>query len=242
MSLVIRTLRDTRECTNSGIFTAYGTQKAAFEAEINPVFEKIETVISQTNALGRLPLWEGYQDLKNYGRKIGKNAKRSIFQVRTGEEICRFYTWLVVKMRPKSVVEFGAALGASGMYWLAGLTICDSGMLHSFEPNSAWCPIARRNFAAIGERFVLTEGTFEANSSLIESEADITLIDAIHTRQFVLDQFEIVKSVSRPGALVIFDDINFSPDMKDCWQEIANVGDFPGVWQLGNRVGIVELS
>lgn len=87
MSLKIRTLRDTRECASSGLFTAYGTQKAAFEAATNPVFEKIETLISQTNELGRLPLWEGYQGLENYGRKIDKNARRSVMQVRTGEEI-----------------------------------------------------------------------------------------------------------------------------------------------------------
>jgi hypothetical protein len=54
-------------------------------------------------------------------------------------------------------------------------------------------------------------------------------------------QFELVRSVADKGALILFDDINFSDDMKACWGEISQSDEFASVWQLSSRVGIVEL-
>jgi hypothetical protein len=54
-------------------------------------------------------------------------------------------------------------------------------------------------------------------------------------------QFELVRSVADKNALVLFDDFNFSDDMKACWSEISQSGMFASVWQLSSRVGIVEL-
>jgi predicted O-methyltransferase YrrM len=147
----------------------------------------------------------------------------------------------VSQLKPNAVLEFGAAFGASGMYWLARLSLYNRGKMYSFEPNEIWNPIARSNFGTVSDWHVLTLGTFEDNIGLIKEKVNIALIDAIHTRDFVLKQFEVVSSVADKSALVLFDDINFSDDMKACWSEISQSGMFASVWQLSSRVGIVEL-
>ncbi len=162
-------------------------------------------------------------------------------QVRSGTAVCRFFNYLALQKRPKAILEFGAAFGASGMYWLAGLSEHPDGTLYSFEPNTEWCAIARGNFAHVSERFVLTETTFEGQYRSVPACVEVAFIDAIHTKDFVLRQFDLVREVCAKRAIVIFDDIHFSPDMRDCWAEICARTDLPGAWQIGKRVGLVEL-
>ncbi len=241
MVLRVRKLRAREDSKVASLFASYDMQKEAFNAAHAAVFEDIEAAIERTNDLGKLPLWDEYKNVPNYGRKIDDNPKRRMKDVRTKAEFCQFYVWLVNQMDPTAVLEFGAAFGASGMYWLAGLNLCDAGTLYSFEPNEIWNPIARANFDLVSERHVLTLGTFEDNLDVIADKVNIALIDAIHTREFVDDQFALVRKVAAPGALVLFDDINFSPSMEECWSAISASDEFPSVWQLSSRVGIVEL-
>jgi predicted O-methyltransferase YrrM len=237
----IRKLRVRGDSQIADVFACFEPQKESFMAENAAVFEGIEATIKRTNDLGRLPLWGEYKNVENYGRVIDDNPKRKMQDVRTKAEFCPFYTWLVSQLKPNAVLEFEAAFGASGMYWLAGLNLCNRGKMYSFEPNEIWNPIARSNFDTDNDWHVLTLGTFEDNIGLIKEKISIALIDAIHTRDFVVKQFELVRSVADKGALVPFDDINFSDDMKACWSEISQSGEFASVWQLSSRVGIVEL-
>ncbi|WBU63121.1 O-methyltransferase [Paracoccus aerodenitrificans] len=205
------------------------------------VVERIEARIEATARLGEFPLWEKYREVENYARPVSENETRSIKQVRSAALTSRFYAWLVTQKRPNVVVEFGAAFGASGMYWLAGLESVGKGSLFSFEPNAEWFPIAQDNFRAISPRSHLVNGTFEDNVDVIDGAPEIIFIDAIHTRDFVMAQFAIVKSIAAPGALVIFDDINFSKDMKNCWAEIVSDQSHQAVWEISKRVGMIEL-
>jgi predicted O-methyltransferase YrrM len=227
---------------NNDLILSYNTHQAAFAKSEQATFLKIEDAISKTDEKGKMPLWRGYDQIADYAQSTGPTSKRKISQVRTGRGICQFYAWMAAQKKPETILEFGAAFGASGMYWLAGLTIAGKGHLVSFEPNELWCSIARENFEMVSDQFILTAGTFEENLPLVAPKATITLIDAIHTKSVVLAQFEFVKQVSESGALVIFDDLGFSDDMWDCWQEVCASPDISCAWQIGNRVGIVELA
>jgi predicted O-methyltransferase YrrM len=70
---------------------------------------------------------------------------------------------------------------------------------------------------------------------------DIAFIDAIHTQEFVLPQLEIVLQYSKPGSIIILDDINFSKDMEECWRKVSTDSRFRSAVTVGDRVGIVEL-
>ena len=71
---------------------------------------------------------------------------------------------------------------------------------------------------------------------------DLTFIDAIHTPESVVPQREVVVARSRPGALVILDDVNLSAAMGACPERIARKPRFVASARLGRWVGIVELT
>lgn len=165
--------------------------------------------------------------------------------MRTSYEVGNLYAHLVRSLKPTVLVEFGAAFGVSGMYFLSGIAEAGCGFLYSFEPNSEWANIAKKNMARISHLFQVTYGTFEDSvESVIEQDEriDLAFIDAIHERDFVMTQLEIVLARSSGQCVVMIDDIDFSDGMRSAWKDIAADARFANAVQIGNRVGVVELG
>jgi predicted O-methyltransferase YrrM len=204
-----------------------------------PLSIKIEKLAEKTNKKGNQPLWEGYGS-----NNIG-GSTRTPNMVRTDPEIGRIYTYLVQSIKPDIIVEFGTAFGVSGMYFLAGIKSNKKGQLLTFDPNTIWIKLAKENLSQISNQFILTNGTFEDNVDSVLSEdnyIDIAFIDAIHTKEFVLPQLEIVISKSRKGTIIILDDINFSVEMSQFWEEVSVDQRFISSMKLNDRVGFLELK
>jgi predicted O-methyltransferase YrrM len=202
-----------------------------------PVHHKVEERAGKTHKSGDRPLWEGYQTVKGYPRS-GDTRKPD--QVRSDALIGRFYSWLAAQRQEDVIVEFGTAFGVSGMYWLSGMS---TGHLYTFEPNTDWAASAKENLRTISDRFTLTVDTFETvgPTLLAPGSVGIAFVDAIHTSEFVFRQYDILKPLMKPAALVLFDDIDFSPDMTDCWRRIAADPSLAASATLTDRVGIIEL-
>lgn len=217
--------------TGSGLFRLLGT--GAVRPRTRPIHDRVAARYNLNSRVGAQPVWEGY------GQPC---ATRTPNQVRTGPTMGRLYTGLVVDCQPSVLVEFGSAFGVSGMFWLAGLETAAKGHLYTFEPNEIWAEVARSNLAAISDRFTLTVGTFEDNLNVLPDQPiDMAFIDAIHTSEFVGPQFDLVAARSRPGSIIILDDINFSTDMRGFWLDLAVQPRIRAAAMLGERVGIVEL-
>lgn len=202
---------------------------------------QIERLSVQTDRLGPQQVWTRYLQLKDYYDRM---VTRAPGQVRCSRRMGNFFAYLVRARKPDIVVEFGAAFGVSGMYWLSALEDNGQGWLLSFEPNEGWAAIAERNLAAIGRRFTLTRGVFEENIDGVLTEGkriDIALIDAIHTDEFVLPQFEAVVKRLASGGLVLVDDIHFK-GMNGCFERIAVDSRVKSSAVLCDHVGIVELG
>lgn len=241
MKLSLTCLRSTARSRHAALIASYNAERHAFFDLRRPQLRRIERRLAQTEAKGAQPLWDGYAALTDYPGNTGPGATRLPSQVRTAKGVCRFYLWLSHCIAAQNVVEIGSAFGASGMYWLAGLAERPSAHLYTFEPNPVWASIARQNLGAVGERFTLTQGPFEDNLNAVPQGVDIALIDAIHTERFVTRHLDLLRPLCRPGALIIIDDIGFSPDMQACWQRISADPSHAAVWQIGKRTGIVEL-
>ena len=208
------------------------------------LFDKIEEIAARAEERGALPIWEGYSTVEKYPASTRQGATRSSNQVRTGPKIGQFFTWLVLAIKPSAIVEFGTAFGVSGMYWLAGLKLNEKGHLFTFEPNTAWAKIARGNLSKISDRFTLTEGTFEENLAVLADQGasiNLAFIDAIHTSEFVYTQLDLVLKHAAPGAVIVLDDIDFSTDMRSCWDAISHDERFAAAAEL-NGIGVIELK
>jgi predicted O-methyltransferase YrrM len=196
----------------------------------------IEQRTRLTHALGAKALWQGYEQ---------PGAVRTAGEVRTSARMGNFFSWIAAQRKPDVIVEFGTAFGTSGMYWLSGLESARTGKLFTFEPNTEWAAIARGNLSAVSSRYVLTEGIFEERVGAVLGDApviDIAFIDAIHTTEFVMRQFEVVSQRLEPGGLMLFDDVDFSDDMADCWKRLAQDGRAVASVTVAGHVGILEMQ
>jgi predicted O-methyltransferase YrrM len=207
-----------------------------------PDFDAIEGRAAATQQAGPKPLWEGYRTVAGYAR--------SVIEARTSEEVrsdattgC-FFAWLARERVPAVIAEIGTAFGVSGMYWLSGLKANGVGRLVTFEPNVAWAELADENLRSIDDRYALIRGPFEdhAAAALAGEPVDMAFVDGIHTGEFVRRELAILRNHARSGALLLFDDINFSDDMRASWAAMARGPGVVASALIGGRVGILELA
>ena len=208
---------------------------------------EIELVAKSLQRSGPHALWDGYRQV--YARN-GAVPLADAKQVRTSNEVrseasmgC-FFTWLVERREPALLVEFGTAFGVSAMYWAAGLDRNGHGRLLTFEPNETWHSIAKQHLELFSARVVPVAGTFEANIDAHRNgqTIDIAFVDAIHTSEFVDAQVRLVMDRLSPGGLIVLDDINFSEDMRACWNRWAEDPHVVASLALSERVGLLEKS
>ena len=197
----------------------------------------IERAAGTTNELGAQKL------AAEYGEAGGT---RTPDVVRSSSAAGDLYAWLIRERRPAIVVEFGAAFGVSGMYFAAALEAVQAGHLYSFEINSGWADVAERNIRSISTRFTLTRGAFEDTvAAVVPGPIDLALVDGIHTYEFVMRQFEILKPRMPHGGIIVFDDIDFAKPgarMREAWQAIAVRDDVSAAVEVRGRLGLVELA
>lgn len=220
----------------AGSWLARNLAGASFKPQRAAHARLIERRTRHTQKLGAKALWQGYAQ---------PGVARTAEDVRTSARMGNFFSWLAARRKPGVIVEFGTAFGTSGMYWLSGLESANSGKLYTFEPNSEWAAIARENLGAISTRFELTEGTFEDRVSTVLGDVpviDIAFIDAIHTAEFVMRQFDLVLQRLKPGGLMLFDDVDFSEDMAACWKGLAQDRRAVASVTVAGHVGILEMK
>jgi predicted O-methyltransferase YrrM len=154
------------------------------------------------------------------------------------------YAWLVMQRKPRTVVEFGSGFGVSGMYFGAGIEANGSGHLYSFEINESWAEVAERSIAQLTQRFTLTRGAFEDHVKDVPGPIDVAFVDGIHTYDFVMKQWEILKPLMSPGGLVLFDDITYGQGMHEAWLEIGRSDAVVGAveFRRNNRLGLAECK
>lgn len=151
-----------------------------------------------------------------------------------------------MKTSAQTIVEFGAAFGVSGMYWLSGLkNVQGEGHLYSFEVNKSWAAIARKNLEFVGDNFTLTVGLFEdcVDEVMGGRKIDLAFIDGVHTSEWVIPQLQTVVERSAKNAVIILDDIAFSEDMEQCWRTVLEKysNKILCAAELNDRVGIIQL-
>jgi predicted O-methyltransferase YrrM len=200
-----------------------------------PRKNEIEATARATNELGAQPLAVEYGE-------VGGTRKPS--GVRCTSQCGDLCAWLVQRLKADIVVEFGSAFGVSGMYFAAGLEAAQRGHLYSFEINREWAEVAERNIRSVSERVTLTRGTFEDHvATIVPGKIDLAFVDGIHTYEFVIRQFDVLRPLMTRGGIIIFDDIDFkrpNARMAEAWSEIAS-SDVVSAVEIGNRLGVVEL-
>lgn len=199
----------------------------------------IEALASATHHRGTFEIWQGYEpdDIK------GADRHRRPNEIRVARRSGEFLAWLVESLRPAECIEVGSGFGTSGMYISSAMETLSHGRLRSFEPNPVWARIARENVALISSRASVCNSTFENASDQVQSGTiDFAFIDAIHTPDAVAAQLQIMRTLASPGAVLVIDDVNFSPEMYAYWNSLAHSSEFIASAEFAGRFGVLEIA
>jgi predicted O-methyltransferase YrrM len=152
-----------------------------------------------------------------YPRRVSDIAKKSPVTGKYG----KFLSRMAAEFGYPLIIELGTSLGISTMY-MAGS--CKETQLVSIEgcPNTA--AIARQNLLEAGiDNVKIIVGPFdEILPGILKSgvKPGLVFIDGNHRKEPVIKYFNQIAEISDSKTAVIIDDISYSRDMAEAWNEI----------------------
>lgn len=125
----------------------------------------------------------------------------------------------------RHALEYGTCIGISGAYIAAALSQGEDGHLWTMEGNEHFLRQAEHTFQTLGLAKVATlvHGRFEQEGPrILEEERPLGIVfkDGHHTGQATVAAFLSALPALADGALFVFDDITWSRDMNQAWQQI----------------------
>lgn len=155
-------------------------------------------------------------------KKLGEIAGRSGHLIKYQKLLFR----LVRYFQPKTILELGTSLGSSSMVF--SIANPDAG-IETIEGNPVIAEIAGENFRKFSaSNILLYTGTFEEVLPTIIDQTptfDLVFFDGNHRKKPTLNYFNICLEKANNNSVFIFDDINWSDEMQEAWQEIKEHPD-----------------
>jgi predicted O-methyltransferase YrrM len=163
-------------------------------------------------------------DLGTGSAKMKTNIKR-VSDIARYSPVTKKYGVLLSNMAAEFgnplIVEFGTSFGISTMYLASS---CSGTVVQTMEGCRAISEIAINNFkeAGLNNINVFTGSFDEVWSDTISSgiKPGLVFIDGNHRKEPVLKYFKQISEISDNKTVVIIDDIYFSKEMGEAWNEI----------------------
>jgi predicted O-methyltransferase YrrM len=169
-----------------------------------------------------IDLGAGSKKLNNQ-RKINQIAKVSVKNKKWGELIYR----LAVNFQPTISLELGTSLGVTTSYLALANT---NGHVISLEGDPETRKIAMENFQSLNiTNIKCIEGDFDTELSKLLTqltEIDFAFLDGNHRKEPTLNYLNQILPKLKDGSCVIVDDIYWSREMTEAWQEIIKIPEF----------------
>lgn len=131
---------------------------------------------------------------------------------------------LIRGMKPSSAIEMGTSVGISAGYQAIALQLNGHGKLTTLEGASTVAEVARENLNKLGlANAVVVAGRFQETLEEVlrrEQPIDYVFVDGHHDGKATLEYFELVCQYTSDGAVLVFDDISWSGDMRQAWEDI----------------------
>ncbi len=140
---------------------------------------------------------------------------------------CEFLYFLSKKNNPSTILEIGTNLGISGCYALESIKNDSIARFITMEGLPQLCEIAGKQFSSIAphSKYDIRKGLFDATFPQLLKEDiffDLLFIDGNHRKDATIAYFKELKNKIRSPAMFVFDDINWSSEMKEAWELIKN--------------------
>jgi predicted O-methyltransferase YrrM len=133
---------------------------------------------------------------------------------------------LIRKLEPSSCVELGSCVGISASYQAAALRINGKGTLLTLEGSPETAKIAKETIESLNlqNTSVITGPFQETLKGVLESAKPIDFFfnDGHHDHDAVIQYFNEALPNLSSKAVIVFDDISWSPGMRKAWTEIED--------------------
>lgn len=227
----IERLRGHGDSTAAAVATALETVVADPNGAALPWSERIEAV-RRDLASSREPLTVEYNGVTPGKAGDDTGGGRTISgEVKDAARASLPFMWavllfqLVRRQRPERCLELGTCLGVSAAYQAAALEDNGGGRLVTIEGAPTLVEIARRALDDLGLlRAEVVTGRFQDVLEPVLEEhgpIDFAFVDGHHDEHATVSYFETIAPRLSPGALLVFDDIAWSPGMTSAWRRIA---------------------
>jgi predicted O-methyltransferase YrrM len=161
------------------------------------------------------------------GSSVIKTNKRIVSKMAASSLKSKKYAQLLHRIvqyyKPQTIIELGTSFGITTSY-LAYAN--ENGVVYTMEGAAAIAGIATKNFTDLSLRNIkLIQGDFEQTMpSLLASlpKIDLAFIDGNHRKAPTLQYFRQLLNHSGPSAMLIFDDIHWSAEMEEAWEQIQH--------------------
>ncbi len=154
---------------------------------------------------------------KNKTRKIASIARLSL----KPKKITYLIHRLIKHFEPKNILEIGTSFGISTLYMADANP---DAKITTMEGCPMTAAIARENFKQLKiKKIELLEGNFDnlLPTFLAQSEElDFVFFDGNHRKKPTLAYFEACLKRSHSDTVFVFDDIHWSEEMEEAWEEI----------------------
>ncbi|MEE9438518.1 MAG: class I SAM-dependent methyltransferase [Saprospiraceae bacterium] len=195
------------------------------EKRINTI-DNIESVrkslLNRKDSINFIELGAGSKAINGNMRKVSDVAKSSL----SGKWQCRILYNLVQHYKCNNIIEIGTSLGISTAYLSAANSNCN---IITLEGNPSSVTIAKEVFGKLNCKNIdIVEGNFDSTLNDVVQfyeQVDLAFIDGNHRYQATIDYYNILKQNSTKSSIFIIDDIYWSEEMNQAWQEIIHDND-----------------
>ncbi|RYF86002.1 MAG: class I SAM-dependent methyltransferase [Chitinophagaceae bacterium] len=161
------------------------------------------------------------------GSRVSSTKQRTVQQLAKAALKPPKYAQLLFRLakhyQPQTIVELGTSLGVTTSY-LANAN--PAANITTIEGSKAVAGIAAENFSKLRFKNIqLLQGNFDDLLPSVISHlpsVDLAYIDGNHRYQPTIDYFHQFLSKTHNNSILVFDDIHWSKEMEQAWEEIKS--------------------
>lgn len=180
--------------------------------------EKLRQQLKQDNSeISVRDFGAGSVVLKSSQRKISSIAGSSLKPKKYAQLLYR----LVRYFKPATILELGTSLGLTTAYMASAMP---GSKLITHEGDQNIATVAKQNFDHLKlQNIKVKEGDFAAtlDATLAANKLlDFSFVDGNHRKEPTLDYFNKLLDHSNEHSVIVFDDIHWSREMEEAWEQI----------------------
>ena len=188
--------------------------------EVMEIISGVRKRMAESNELLRVKdLGAGSKHTSTSLRRLSVISRRSSVRNRYGRVLHN----IAFKYDGKNILELGTSVGISTLFIAMG---APSSRIISIEGCKQLAEVARRNIINCDiDNIDIITGDFDTQLGVLIKRGftpSMVFIDGNHRKEPLLRYFTLLKELLDPDSVIIFDDINYSYEMNEAWNEIKS--------------------